>query len=188
MTENDMIKQCKQGNRDAFNILFEKYQSKVINLAYNMLSDREDAFDAAQEVFVKVYKNMESFKENSSFTTWLYRITSNVCADMLRKRQRSAKSVSIDKMSEEFGGTDIQDTAPTPEENAFLTERQRAVREAINELKDEYKIVITLCDIEEMSYDEIAEILKLPKGTVKSRINRARTALKKNLEKKRKLF
>ena len=91
-------------------------------------------------------------------------------------------------MSEEFGGTDIQDTAPTPEENAFLTERQRAVREAINELKDEYKIVITLCDIEEMSYDEIAEILKLPKGTVKSRINRARTALKKNLEKKRELF
>ena len=66
MTENDMIKQCKQGNRDAFNVLFEKYQSKVINLAYNMLSDREDAFDAAQEVFVKVYKNMESFKENVS--------------------------------------------------------------------------------------------------------------------------
>lgn len=188
MTENDLIKKCKQGNREAFNKLFSSYQQQVINIAYGMLSDREDAFDAAQEVFVRVYKNIGSFKEESSFTTWIYRITSNVCSDILRKRQRSAKVVSINQMSEENKETDIPDTSPTPEENAFLNERQRAVREAISELREEYRVIITLCDIEEMSYDDIADILKLPKGTVKSRINRARTALKKNLEKKRELF
>ncbi len=188
MTENDLIKRCKKGDREAFNNLFVNYQHQVINIAYGMLSDREDAFDAAQEVFVRVYKNIESFKEESYIATWIYRITSNVCSDILRKRQRSAKVVSINQMSEENKETDIPDTAPTPEENAFLSERQRAVREAISELREEYRAVITLCDIEEMSYDDIADILKIPKGTVKSRINRARAALKKNLEKKRELF
>lgn len=188
MTENDLIKQCKGGNREAFNELFTIYQQQVINVAYSMLSDREDAFDATQEVFVRVYKNIESFKEQSSFATWLYRITSNVCSDMLRKRQRSAKTVSINQVSEEGREADIPDTALTPEENAFMTERQRAVREAINSLKEEYRVIITLCDIEDMSYDRIAEMLKLPKGTVKSRINRARGALKKKLMEKRELF
>lgn len=188
MTENELIRKCKKGNREAFNKLFETYQQHVINVAYGMLSDREDALDAAQEVFVRVYKNIESFKEQSSFTTWLYRIIANVCADILRKRQRHSKVVSMDSMTEDDREHDLPDTAPTPEESVYMTERQRAVREAINNLREEYRVIITLCDIEQMSYDDIAEMLKIPKGTVKSRINRARNALKKNLEEKRELF
>ncbi len=188
LTENDLVKKCKKGSREAFNILFSRYQSQVINTAYGMLSDREDAYDAAQEVFVRVYKNIESFKEQSSFTTWLYRITTNVCSDILRKRQKNTGVISINGVLDDDKELDIPDENPTPEENAELTERQRAVRDAIASLKDEYRIVITLCDMEDMSYDEISEVLRLPVGTVKSRINRARNALKKKLEEKRELF
>lgn len=188
MTENDLIKKCKQGSREAFNILFSRYQQQVINIAYSMLSDREDACDAAQEVFVRVYRNIESFKEQSSFTTWLYRIITNVCSDILRKRQRDTKVISINQFTDENKDVDIKDDSPTVEENMELSERQAAVRGAINELKEEYRVVITLCDIEGMSYDEIADMLNIPSGTVKSRINRARNALKKILMKKRELF
>ena len=188
LTENDLIKKCKKGSREAFNILFSRYQSQVVNIAYSMLSDREDAFDAAQEVFVRVYKNIESFKGQSSFATWLYRITSNVCSDILRKRQRDTNVISLNQFTDENKDIDIKDDSPTVEENMELSERQAAVRGAINELKEEYRVVITLCDIEGMSYDEISDMLNIPTGTVKSRINRARNALKKNLMEKRELF
>ena len=188
MTENDLIKKCKKGDREAFNVLFSNYQSQVINIAYGMLSNREDAYDATQEVFVRVYKSIESFKEQSSFTTWLYRITTNVCSDILRKRQKNTNVISINQAMDENKDMDIRDEAPTPEESMELSEKQRVVREAIAELREEYRVVITLCDIEGMSYDEISEILKIPSGTVKSRINRARNALKKILLKNRELF
>ena len=180
LTENDLIKKCKKGSREAFNILVSNYQQQVINIAYGMLSNQEDAYDAAQEVFVRVYKSIESFKEQSSFTTWLYRITKNVCSDILRKRQKHSGVISINQAIDEKKDMDIKDESPTPEENMEISERQRAVREAISELKEEYRTVITLCDIEGLSYDYIAEVLGIPSGTVKSRINRARSALKKN--------
>lgn len=188
LTENDLIKKCKKGNREAFNILVTRYQSQVINIAYGMLSDQEDAYDAAQEVFVRVYKGIESFKEQASFTTWLYRITTNVCSDILRKRQKSSNVLSINQEYEDNKDIDLADTAPTPEESMEIGERQKAVRDAISSLREEYRIVITLCDIEGMSYDEIAQVLKVPPGTVKSRINRARNSLKKILYQKRELF
>ena len=188
MTENDLIRKCKKGNREAFNALFSRYQSQVINIAYGMLSDREDACDAAQEVFVKVYKSISSFNEKSSFSTWLYRITANTCSDFLRKRQRGGNVISINTSSDESGDFDIEDESPSVDEKMELSERQAAVRAAISELKEEHRIIITLCDIEGLGYDEIASILKIPSGTVKSRINRARSALKKILMKNRELF
>ncbi|MCI8403549.1 MAG: sigma-70 family RNA polymerase sigma factor [Clostridia bacterium] len=188
LTENELIKKCKKGDREAFNRLFEIYQSQVVNIAYGMLSDREDAYDASQEVFVRVYKNIGSFKEEASFNTWLYRIIANVCSDILRKRQKNSKVISISNMSDEENDMELPDDAPTPEENMELTERQRIVKNAISQLRDEYRIVITMCDIEDMSYDAIADMLGVPKGTVKSRINRARNALKKILIEKRELF
>lgn len=188
MTENDLIQKCKKGNREAFNILFSRYQSQVINTAYGMLSDTEDAYDAAQEVFIRVYRNIESFKEQSSFTTWLYRITMNVCSDILRKRQKNSDIISLNSFTEDNKDFDIKDDSPGVEESMELSERQAAVREAINELKEEHRAVIVLCDIEGMSYEEISATLGIPRGTVKSRINRARNALKKNLTNKRDLF
>lgn len=190
MPETDLIERCQRGDRDAFNELVEKYQSQVVNIAYGMLSDREDAYDAAQEVFVKIYRNIDSFRGKSSLSTWIYRIVSNVCNDMLRKRQRSAVTVSLNKTQsdEDEKDMDIVDEAPMPDELLELDERQRAVRLAISELSDEYREIITFSDIEQLSYQEIADILKCPVGTVKSRLNRARGALRKKLLKKRELF
>ena len=93
-----------------------------------------------------MYKSIESFKEQSSFTTWLYRITTNVCSDILRKRQKHSGVISINQAIDEKKDMDIRDESPTPEENMEISERQRAVREAISELKEEYRTVITLCE------------------------------------------
>lgn len=187
---SDTIQRLKKGDRDAFNDIVREYEKQVINIAFGMLSDREDAFDAAQEVFIKVYKSIDSFRGQSSFTTWIYRITANVCNDMLRKRQRSAKTISIYQNEGEDKNTvaELTDTNPTPEEAVELNERQRVVREGIASLSDDFKAVITLCDIEGFSYEEAAKILSVPHGTVKSRLNRARNALKKKLSENMELF
>lgn len=188
MTEQELISKCKSGDRDAFNVLMEKYQKQVFNIAYGMLSDYEDASDAAQEVFIKIYKSIASFKGESSFVTWMYRICSNVCNDILRKRQRRGISVSLDSEDEKDSNLQIPSEAPTPEETVEMNERQKAVREAINNLPTEYREIIIYSDMQQLSYDEIALILKCPKGTVKSRLNRARNALRKKLSSKRELF
>lgn len=187
MPESNLIKRCKDGDRDAFNELFKMYESKVINIAYGMLSDRDDAYDAAQEVFIKVYRNISSFKENSSLSTWIYRITSNTCNDFLRKRMKSAGAISINSFDNE-NNMDIPDKSPLPEEYAELSEAQATVRKAISELSDEYREIITLCDVEDLSYEQTANILNCPVGTVKSRLNRARKLLKKKLSDNRELF
>lgn len=189
MLEAELIKRCKSGDRGAFNELFKQYETRVINIAYGMLSDYNDACDAAQEVFIKVYRNIDSFKENSSLSTWIYRITANTCSDMLRKRQKRAVVISIDADTDDDGlKKEIPDSTPLPDEYIEHSEVQIAVRNAVMELSDEYREVITLCDFEDMSYDAIAEILECPVGTVKSRLNRARTALKKKLSSKAELF
>ena len=155
-----------------------------------MLSDTEDATDAAQEVFIKVYRNIDRFEGKSSLSTWIYRITSNVCKDFLRKRTRTIQSVSIYESSEDDDDRpmEIKDSSPTPQEHMEITETQREVRKALDELPEEYKSVIVMYDLEGLSYDEISNVLQCPVGTIKSRLNRARKALKKNLSEKRELF
>ena len=189
MSEAELVKRLKHGDREAFNVLVKEYEGKIINIAYGMLSDKEEALDASQEVFIRIYKSIDSFKGNSSLSTWIYTIAVNICRDCLRKRQRSAKTVSIDtSLNEDMEVMEIADTSLTPEQKIEQTERQKLVRQAIDELSEEYKTVITLCDIEGMAYDKIAEILKCPTGTVKSRLNRARAALRNKISEKRELF
>lgn len=188
MREEEVIELCKKGDREAFNLLMEKYQNRVFNIAYGMLSDYEDARDASQEIFIRVFRSIGLFKGQSSFTTWLYVICRNVCNDSLRKRQKRGVSVSIYDDGEENGVGEIKSEEPSPEERVELNERQAAVREAIDDLKREYKEVIVYSDIEQLSYDEVAQILKCPVGTVKSRLNRARNALREKLHQKRELF
>lgn len=190
MTENELIERVRRGNRDAFTDLMEKYQTQIFNIAYGMLSDYEDASDATQEVFIKVYKSITSFKGQSAFTTWIYAICRNVCNDILRKRRRHGMNISL-------YGDDEDDTAPiknvksnalTPEESVEADERQKLVREAITSLKAEYREVIVYSDMQGLSYEEIAKIMKCPVGTVRSRLNRARASLRKILAEKRELF
>lgn len=189
MTDQEMIMRCKKGDREAFNCLVTKYQKQVFNIAYGMLSDYEDASDASQEVFVKVYRYISAFRGQSSFTTWLYRVCSNVCNDILRKRQRRGITVSLDADEDTEGSVnELPSEEPGPYESLELTERQRVVREAIDSLRDEYREIIIYSDMQQLSYDEVASILKCPVGTVKSRLNRARNALKKKLSDSRELF
>lgn len=188
LTDQEMVALCKKGDREAFNALVTKYQKQVFNIAYGMLSDYEDASDASQEVFVKVYRSIASFKGQASFSTWLYRICSNVCNDMLRKRQRRVISVSIDSDDDENPAMHLPSNEPTPAEILEQTERQKAVLEAINSLRREYREIIVYSDMEQLSYEEISKILRCPVGTVKSRLNRARNSLRKKLSEKRELF
>ena len=189
MPEIDLIKRCKRGDRSAFDELVTLYQSRVVNMAYGMLSDSDDALDAAQEVFIRVYRGIGGFREKSSFTTWLYRITTNVCADFLRKRQREGHVISLnDDGGGETTAADVRDTAPTPEESVEITEQHKAVREALGMIKDEYREVLVLYDIQGLSYKAISGILKIPEGTIKSRLNRTRMSLKKILSENMGLF
>lgn len=188
LTEKELIEKCKKNDRSAFNTLVQTYQSKIINLAYGMLSNQEDACDAAQEVFIRVYRGIFKFEQKSSFSTWIYRITVNVCNDILRKRTRTAPTVSIYQDSDEEHIIELPDDKPTPSEHLEMTETQLLVKNALNALSDEYRTVITLYDLEGLSYDEISSVLNCPIGTIKSRLNRARKMLRKILSEKRELF
>lgn len=191
MSEPDLIQRCQKGDVAAFEQLIEGYEKKIINYCWRMLGNPLDAEDAAQEVFVKVFRFIGSFTGQSSFSTWLYRIASNVCLDILRKKKRRpTETVSLNQYNtegEEFA-LPIEDNAPTPYENAQKNEAQRVLAAALDKLGEEQRRVIVLRDIEGLSYDEIAQIINVAPGTVKSRINRARKSLQKLLEKDRELF
>lgn len=191
MSEQDLIKKAQEGNAEAFEQLIADYEKRILNYCFRMLGNLSDAEDAAQEVFVKVYRFIDSFNGQSSFSTWLYRIASNVCLDLLRKAKRQPKdTVSIHQENEEGESYSIaiEDTEPDPYERAQLSEAQRVLKEALNQLSDEHKQVVILRDIEGLSYEEIAEAMGIAPGTVKSRLNRARQVLKKLLEKDKELF
>jgi RNA polymerase sigma-70 factor (ECF subfamily) len=190
MNENDLVKKAKNGDVEAFERLVEGYQKKVFNIAYRMLGNYDDASELAQEALIKIYKSLKSFKEESQLSTWIYRITTNVCLDELRKRKNKAVVYIDEKIRSEDDEItrQVEDKQPTPEQRAEQNEVKKAINNAIQSLSQDYKIVIILRDIQGLSYDEIAEILKCPTGTVKSRINRARQSLKELLLRKKELF
>lgn len=186
-TDEQLVKKTLKGDITAFDELVARYQKKVMNISYGMVSDYHDACDAVQEVFLRVYKNLSSFKGEAQFSTWIYRITANVCNDLLRKRKKNT-AISLDRDDENSARTDIPDDGATPHDAAERSEIQSAVRKAVAGLPDDYRTVLTLYEFENLSYEQIAKILKCPMGTVKSRINRAKKALRKKLEEKRELF
>ena len=191
MSEQEYISLSQKGDMQAFNQLVLMYENKILNYCYRILGNRADAEDATQEVFVKLYRFIGSFTGQSAFSTWLYKIASNVCLDLLRKNKRhKTETVSLHQQNaegEEFMMY-IEDGGSTPYETIQKHEAQRALLKALEKLGEEQKRVIILRDIEGLSYEEIANVTGTAPGTVKSRINRARKALKKLLEKDRELF
>jgi RNA polymerase sigma-70 factor (ECF subfamily) len=188
--EQSLLEKAKAGDVAAFEELIEAYQKKVFNLALRMIGNADDAADLAQEAFIRIYKAISGFKEQSSFSTWVYRITTNVCLDEIRKR-KNRKVISLDEeihMDDSEMKRQVASDAPRPDETAEREELRRIVNDAINSLPDEQRTAITLRDLHGMSYEEIARILDCPDGTVKSRINRARQALKNLLSSKRELL
>ena len=187
-----LLQKSKEGDTKAFEELISVYQKKILNMAYRMLGDKDDAEDAAQDVFIRVYKSLASFHAEAAFSTWLYKIATNVCLDILRrkKRQNTKGTVSIHQFSQEDEEYEmpIADSAPTPYEEAQKSEARRALEEALLKLGPEQRAVIVLRDINGLSYEEIAEAQGCTLGTIKSRINRSRLMLRKLLEKDKELF
>jgi len=188
--EKDLIEKAKSGDIEAFEQLIISCEKKVFNIAYRMIGNYDDANELAQEVFIKAFRSIKNFKGDSLFSTWIYKITANVCLDELRKR-KNKNIVSLDQDIELNDGDvkrQISDNAPSPDMEVESKEIKTIVNESIQQLPDDYKSVIILRDIQGFSYDEISKIVNCPEGTVKSRLNRARQALKKILQARKELF
>lgn len=182
MEDKEVIERVLGGDNDAFGLLVEKYQTKVYNLALRMSGSEDDAFDLSQEAFLRAWRNLGSFQFESSFSTWLFRLSSNICLDYLRaKKRRAAVSLTVVSDEDEETQLDLPDAGPTPEEAALAAEDRRILMQAINSLPADQRQIITLRAINDLSYSQIAEILQIQEGTVKSRLSRARTALRNKL-------
>ncbi|MDX1497652.1 MAG: RNA polymerase sigma factor RpoE [Salinisphaeraceae bacterium] len=172
-----LVKRAQKGDNHAFDLLVRKYQNKVVNLVGRYVNNG-DAQDVAQEAFIKAYRAIKGFKGNSAFYTWLYRIAINTAKNHLVARSRRPASQDIDVADAElFGHTEQMSDIETPEAAAVTSELRRAVANAIAELPAELKTAITLRELEGMSYEEIAQAMECPIGTVRSRIFRARAAI-----------
>lgn len=182
MDELQIIRKAQQGDSAAFEWIVNTYQTKVYNLALRMSGNEDDAFDLSQDAFIKAWKGLESFRFDSAFSTWLFRLTSNVCLDFLRSRKRRPTvSLTVADDEDEETQYDIPDSAPSPEEAAIRSEDRAALAAAMNALDDASRQIITLRVIEDLSYEQIADILNINIGTVKSRLSRAREKLKNKL-------
>lgn len=189
-SERILIERSQNGDLESFEKLIEEYQILAFNIAYKMTSNKEDASDMTQEALIKVFKSIKSFRFDSSFSTWLYRIVTNSCIDMMRKNSK-IKTYSLDKPIEGDEGTyqrELPDNKDLPDEILEKREKREAVHRAIGKLPDKYRIMIVLRDIQDFSYEEISEVTELPIGTVKSRISRARNTLKEILSKDMELY
>ncbi|HUT52368.1 MAG TPA: sigma-70 family RNA polymerase sigma factor [bacterium] len=188
----DLIKRFLQGDNESFTRIVIKYQNKVHNLCFRILGDRDEAKDMAQEVFITLHKSLKNFRGESLFSTWVYRVTVNHCKNRIKYlgRRRYFQTFSIDQPQEVEDGElyyEPEDESPDPEKTLASEEIQALVQDAIAGLDPDHRIVVVLRDIQDLSYEEIADIVGIKVGTVKSRIHRARNDLKKKLEGKIKL-
>lgn len=177
--------QARAGDRAAFDELVVRHQDRVYNMSLRMLGNREDALDVAQEIFLTVYKSLANFEAKARFSTWLYRVTVNRCRDELRRRStvKHTRPRSLDARvnADDERGLEPEAAVATPHESAVAKETHELVTAAIDGLPDESKEVLLLRDVEDLSYEEIAEVVEIPVGTVRSRLNRARTLLRERV-------
>ena len=185
--DSEVVKDCVAGNRDAFNILVEKYYRRIYNLAYRFVGDQEEANDLAQDIFTAAYQNLKRFRGESKFSTWLFQIATNRGKNRfkyLKRRGYFANKGPIDGDEDREGlPRELPDTSSNPEDLLAGKEIQRIVQEAIDDLEPDHKEIVILRDIEGFSYEEIARMLDLPEGTTKSRLHRARMVVKEKLKK-----
>lgn len=182
-----LVERARSGDALAFDELVGLYMDKIYSYVARMVNDPSEAEDIAQETFVKAFRNLKSFRGASSFQTWLYRIASNLTIDAVRRRKRRENTISLDAPLE--GGDtgqitrELEDvTLPGPSGRLETAELQRYVHAAIQELSPKLRAVVVLYELQGLSYEEIAEILRCPLGTVKSRLFNARMELKEKLQ------
>lgn len=183
--EARVVKLARKGDQGAFAELVDLYKDKIFHLGYRMLSNRHEAEDIVQETFLRVYKNWERYDEKQKFSTWIYRIATNLCIDQLRKRK---PNYYLDAEMNDQEGMDGYTLIPgddrTPETEYLVSETQQMIHHAIEGLPVKYKSVIILRYLQELSLQEIGEVLDMPVTTVKTRVHRGREFLRKKLENK----
>jgi len=186
--DNLLVKRSKDGNLDAFEELVKRYESKVYTVAYRYMGNHADASDLAQDAFIQAYQALQSYRGDASFAIWLLRITSNVCRDEIRKHNRH-KKLSLDEMILKPGGNPILAvTELSPEENLEKTEMKDFVQRYLNTLSREHRLILILRETQGLSYKEIAFCLDCSINTVKTRLHRARQALKERIMEKSELL
>lgn len=184
--EKRLLQKSKAGDRLAFAELVEIYKDKINSLAYRMLGNAQDAEDITQETFMRIYANLHRYDEQYKISTWIYRIANNLCIDKIRKRRVRSNQFSLDA---EITGTDgldlyntMRDTDPLPEQQVIQYELQDRIREAMLSLTPKYRTIMILRYLEDLSLQEISEIVGLPVATVKTRVHRGREALRKRIK------
>ena len=176
--ELTVIRRVQRGDTDAFEALVAAYEKNVFNVALQMTGNREDAQDMTQEAFLKAYSSLSSFRGDSKFSSWLYRIVSNVCLDFKRRQgRRPSSSLTVEDDEGENIQLDIADESQSPEALLERKMTREAVRAGLQQLPDEQRQILLLREIQGLSYEEIGEAMGLEAGTVKSRIFRARKKL-----------
>jgi RNA polymerase sigma-70 factor, ECF subfamily len=181
--EAHLARLALKGDQQAFAEIVGLYQDKLYHMAYRMLSSRQEAEDVVQDTFLRVYKNLDRYDDTMKFSTWIYRIATNLCIDRLRKRK---PSYSLDAETTEHEGLDGYSMIPsdnrTPESETLLSEMQATVHKAIDNLPAKYKSVMVLRYLQDLSLQEIGDVLDMPVTTVKTRVHRGREFLRKRLE------
>ena len=182
LCEQELIRRAADGDKSAFEVLMTTYQKQVYNLALRMCGHEEDALDLAQESFIRAWSGLKSYRFDAAFSTWLYRLTSNVCIDFLRREKRR-KIIPIHFADDEDNEQELSlpDPGPGTEENVLQKAEREAIAGAITQLEPEYRHAFVLRVVNDLSYQEIADVLDIQVGTVKSRIARAREKIRKIL-------
>ena len=183
ITDQELVKRVQNGDKKAFDLLVLKYQQKIINLVSRFVRNQSDAQDVTQEAFLKAYRALPKFRGDSAFYTWIYRIAVNTAKNYLAVQARRPSGIDMDiaEIEQIQGDSALKDNA-TPESLALRDEIQATVAAAIDDLPEDLKAAITLRELEGLSYEEIAEVMECPIGTVRSRIFRAREAIDKELK------
>ncbi|WP_076407706.1 RNA polymerase sigma factor RpoE [Shewanella sp. UCD-KL12] len=183
ISDQQLVERVQQGDKNAFNLLVQKYQNKVINLISRYVRNQADVADVSQEAFIKAYRALPNFRGESAFYTWLYRIAVNTAKNHLVAQGRRAPANDVDaEEAEYYDGSDALKEFASPERLLMADDIQNVIFDALESLPEELKMAISLRELDGMSYEEIASVMDCPVGTVRSRIFRAREAIDKKLQ------
>lgn len=185
-TDSVLVRECQNGDATAFGELVTRYKDRIYNVAYRFLGNHEDAQEVAQEVFIRAYDGIQGFRGRAKVYTWLYSIAGNLARNRLRDGSRKGRNKGTSLEGLQAAAPGIAELAttggPTPEEMARARELDAALQDCLAELPEHYRMTFVLRTFEKLTYDEIADAMGCPKGTVKSRLNQARIMLHEQLE------
>jgi len=180
-SDEDLIESFQNGDLYAFDLIVKRYKNQLLNFVYRFLGNAEEAEDLVQETFLRVYRNRKAYQKVAKFSTWIYTIAGNLAKTELRKRKRR-KFFSISDLGYNEKDYDISDEAYNPEKDVDGRMKEEIIHREIDALSPKFREVILLRDVQQLSYEEISQIVNIPLGTVKSRVNRGRLKLQEKLK------